>query len=160
MLKKFLVWLKKRLEAKPTPAPAPAPVPAPAPTPVNVPATEVLADMAQIPAEMRAAGFGPARDTVMWWWLSRLMYGVTPPCSTLTDAEAATVCGQQRAIVTWWQDRVAALVARMRANTGLTVTLITNDDLDRCGRSLGKGSMLLIPKDLQDRVLMGTVHDD
>jgi len=117
----------------------------------------ILSNMSMIPDRMRESGFA-GRDNCLWYALSRTMSGSNwIPGS---DGELQVLYQQTDAMVAWWHNYLNAVIGVMQTRADVTVTIITEDALDRGGRSLGNASLAVFPAGLQGRVSLGDTVPD
>lgn len=150
----------------PTPAPVPAPepvvTPQPAPVPVPsltpVPAYLVVVDFDKIADEMRAAGFGPARDTALWYVLFTVY---TPREWTVVgdDPDETTLLAQKDAILTWFNSYVEAKYQMFKNNPALKGIILLNDGNDKGGLFIGPKLQAKFQEFIdQGRVDLGVIY--
>jgi len=137
------------IKVNPTPTPAPSPVvpPAPVPSPTPVPPTPVptpapgpvvtttltLFDLPQTAIAMNVAGF-PGREGVVLYALGQMANGWPIPGQS---AELIAIDAYYNQIQAWYDAQVTAVESRLKADPGLTVTIIGNDAKDRFGCRIG-----------------------
>jgi hypothetical protein len=137
----------------PTPVTPQPPIVVPVvPAPTPVPTGLVLFDLATVPAELNAAGF-PGRGGVVLYALGQVARGWPIP---LQSEELIAINGYYGQIRAWYEAKVNAIKDKLRANPGLSVIAITNDQVDRFGCRLGPPTMELL-SEFGNRVQPGNI---
>jgi hypothetical protein len=95
----------------------------------------------QIPDFMRAAGFGPARDTVLWYVLFST-YGnhFWPGNDYANDPDSATLVkldASRDKVQTWYSDYINRVGLFLKANPTIKATILLNDGNDKGGCFMG-----------------------
>jgi hypothetical protein len=116
----------------------------------------VISDMLLVPGQMSRAGF-PGRQNLLWYVLSRTYAGAN--WSPGDDSEARVLYDMKDEIYSWWDRYLAGVISIMQRAPQTTATIIVNDAVDHCGRSLGNGSYQRMSS-LGSRVSMGSTVPD
>jgi hypothetical protein len=145
-------------DTKPDPKPDPIPPTPPDPVPDPIPVVKhiIIADMDLIPERMRHQGWAGSNNE-LWYALCHTYAGrewfdpYNNPISTAlyTDRDR---------IYQWWDAYVLDIAGQMRANPGLTATVIVNDKNDAGGLYLGPPTMEKL-REFGDRVVMGQIYN-
>ena len=94
----------------------------------------VVADMKEVPGRMRKAGFR-GRDTALWWTMSRSYAGWNwtfhghDPDDHLSN--------QRRELRDFWSNYIEVVKSVMTAAPRTTAVILENDEVGRCGKTLG-----------------------
>jgi hypothetical protein len=136
----------------PTPRPGPTPVPVPTPTPVTNPI--IIADLPLVAQEMGKAGF-VGREAVQLYALMCAWAGRGWACDPV-DGECIALQAKEAQIQAWFESRVVAIEAKLKADPNLTATIIANDAKDRFGEYIGRVIATRLSA-YSSRLTMGTV---
>jgi len=134
--------------------PIPTPQPIPDPPDPGIPEYIVVADLNTIPDRMTAAGF-PGSENAQYYVLAHVA-AFGPGASIPDHPELTVLSGQRAGIEVWWDAYMAAIRAKMKANSLATAIVIVNDGPDRCGFRLGPPTMSQL-SEFGDRVQLGTI---
>jgi hypothetical protein len=116
----------------------------------------VLADMKEVPRRMRKAGFR-GRDTALWWTMSRSYAGWNwsfhghDPDAHLSD--------QRKELRDFWSNYIETVKSVMMAAPQTTALILENDEVGRCGKTLGKNTERQLHA-VRGRVEMGHAVQD
>lgn len=109
-----------------------------------------IIDFDQIPDLMRGKGYGPARDTVLWYVMFST-YGshIWPGNDFKDDPDAVTIARLDTLrdeIQKWYADYINRVGLFLKANPSIKATILINDGNDKGGFYMGN----VVLKQLQD----------
>jgi hypothetical protein len=119
------------------------------------PTTLIVADLAEIPGQMRRAGFR-GRDNALWYTLSR-SYAEWPWHGDPNDPDGH-LSDQRRELHDFWWNYLDVILSVMRVADATRAVLLENDGPDRCGDQLSAYSLRQLAP-VADRCARGDVFE-